>query len=373
MVAFDMDNSCQLVVFSDRAYNAIIREAFDKDPVETGGILLGHILNNGIWIVIEAIPPGINCIFERAYFEYDENFVNYLAQKVANQYQTPLQLLGLWHRHPGSMDVFSTTDDVTNKTFASLNPNGAISGLVNIDPNFRLTMYHLPKNEQVCSNGGRPLYHKVEIEVGDDIIPEQYLKLRYYNKENDNIHPSIDKKSIKPSSQVFSHSDRDVNMDNLEESCDDDVNEASSELSLNDLTGKIKRHKFISVVVLTLLLVGIFFFVKITISGFIEGKNKVEELIGGRKPQISEDEIELVVGESESLKIQNISSRETVILISENEDIADVSDKVKVLAKEAGTTFIKLYVDDVLTDKCKVVVSSGEKSKNVEDDKEISL
>ena len=41
-------------------------------------------------------------------FEYDEAFVNYLAQSVANQYKRPLDLLGLWHRHPGSMDVFSS-------------------------------------------------------------------------------------------------------------------------------------------------------------------------------------------------------------------------------------------------------------------------
>lgn len=43
-----MSNNCQLVVFSNKAYNAIIRESFAKDPVETGGILLGHILDNGI-------------------------------------------------------------------------------------------------------------------------------------------------------------------------------------------------------------------------------------------------------------------------------------------------------------------------------------
>ena len=53
-----MDNNCQLVVFSDKAYNAIIRETFEWDPVETGGILLGHILDNGCWIVMEVLPPG---------------------------------------------------------------------------------------------------------------------------------------------------------------------------------------------------------------------------------------------------------------------------------------------------------------------------
>lgn len=184
-----MSENCQLVVFSNKAYNALIRESFDKDPVETGGILLGHVLDNGVWIVMEVLPPGIKSIFQYAYFEYDEAFVNYLAQSVANQYKRPLDLLGLWHRHPGSMDVFSSTDDGTNATFARQNPAGVISGLVNIDPQFRLTMYHMdcPSHRIM----GRPDYDVVEVEVGDDIIPEEYFELRYFNGNEAELHPMV--------------------------------------------------------------------------------------------------------------------------------------------------------------------------------------
>ena len=188
-----MNSKCQMVVFSNKAYNAIIRESFDKDPVETGGILLGHILNNGIWIVMDVLPPGIHSIFEMAYFEYDDEFVNYLAQSVANQYKIPLELLGLWHRHPGSMDFFSSTDDQTNFTFASQNPYGVISGLVNIDPVFRLTMYHMDHNPRIASN--RPLYETIPIEVGDDIIPQEYFELKYYGGEESCLHPQLDRKT----------------------------------------------------------------------------------------------------------------------------------------------------------------------------------
>lgn len=184
-----MSANCQLVVFTNKAYNAIIRESFDKDPVETGGIILGHVLDNGVWIVMEVLPPGINSVFQYAYFEYDEDFVNYLAQSVANQYKMPLDLLGLWHRHPGSMDFFSNTDDGTNTTFARQSRKGAISGLVNIDPQFRITMYHLDQPTQM--NVGRPNYSIVDIEVGDDIIPEEFFELRYYNNEGENLHPTI--------------------------------------------------------------------------------------------------------------------------------------------------------------------------------------
>lgn len=183
-----MSNKCETVIISDKAYNAMIRESFAKHPVETGGILLGYILDNGLWVVMEMIPPGINGVFETAYFEYDQDFVNYLGTSVANQYKESLQVLGLWHRHPGSMDYFSSTDDVTNSEFASRNPYGVISGLVNIDPSFRLTMYHLDHN-----NGVRPrhiAYSTVDVEVGDDLIPEKFFALRYIDEERSELHPT---------------------------------------------------------------------------------------------------------------------------------------------------------------------------------------
>lgn len=191
-----MDNNCQIVVFSDKAYNAIIRETFEWEPVETGGILLGHILDNGCWIVMEVLPPGYgegregdNVYHEYGYFEYNRKFVNYLAKSVAEQYKIPLELLGLWHRHPGNMDHFSGTDDITNITFAQQNPQGTISGLVNVDPQLRMTMYYLSHGDS--NNGDRSSlnYQEVQVEVGSDLIPEEYFKLRYYHGEEKDIHP----------------------------------------------------------------------------------------------------------------------------------------------------------------------------------------
>ena len=181
-----MSQYCSNVVFSNKAYNAIIRETFSKDPVETGGILLGHIGSEGIWVVMEVIPPGINSIFQVAYFEYDFQFVHYLAQSVGNMYKMPLQVLGLWHRHPGSMDVFSSTDDATNSTFSQLQEEGVISGLVNIDPAFRFTLYHLDKHD---IRNGHPRYEEVDFLVGDDIIPESYFELKYVNSVDSDLHP----------------------------------------------------------------------------------------------------------------------------------------------------------------------------------------
>lgn len=181
-----MSNYCQTVIFSDKAYNAIIDETFRKNPIETGGILLGHVLDNGLWVVMEVIPPGIDSVHQYAYFEYDEKFVNYLAESVATKYENKLELLGLWHRHPGSMDTFSGTDDGTNRIFAGLRSCGAISGLVNVDPNFRLTMRHV----------STPLHYEiVDVEVGDDLIPEDYFKLRHFPEKGLNPAPYSEKKN----------------------------------------------------------------------------------------------------------------------------------------------------------------------------------
>ena len=162
------------VVFSNKAYNAIIDEVQRKQPVETGGILLGQQVifeDKIVWVVIESIPPGYSSTHKEAYFEYDETFVNYLANSVSTKYKQKLNLLGLWHRHPGSMDFFSGTDDGTNEKFANLNPYGAISGLVNVDPKLRLTMYHVKFPHE---------YQRIEHEVGDDLIPEEYFELKYF-------------------------------------------------------------------------------------------------------------------------------------------------------------------------------------------------
>lgn len=195
-----MNKDCQLVVFSDKAYNAIIRETFEWEPVETGGILLGHVLDNGCWIVMEVLPPGYgegregnNVYHEYGYFEYNQKFVNYLAKSVAEQYKIPLELLGLWHRHPGSMDHFSGTDDGTNSTFAAQNPHGVISGLINVDPQLRMTMYYLAHSD--ARNFGHLNYQKVNIEVGSDLIPDEYFKLRYYKGTEHDLHPYAPQKA----------------------------------------------------------------------------------------------------------------------------------------------------------------------------------
>ncbi|HIT16477.1 MAG TPA: Mov34/MPN/PAD-1 family protein [Candidatus Avimuribaculum pullicola] len=166
------------VVFTQRAFNAIVTETIDKHPIETGGILIGYILDNGVWVVIENIPPGYHTIHRQAYFEYDAEFVNYLQNVVATQYEGRLsmQVLGLWHRHPGSMDVFSSTDDETNLLFAKGRRYGAISALVNCDPKMRITMYHVDQHGE---------YEDIDWYVDNgEMIPDDFVALRFTTEED---------------------------------------------------------------------------------------------------------------------------------------------------------------------------------------------
>ena len=131
---------------------------------------------NDTWYVVETIDPGPRSIFEVAYFEYDQKYVTHLINKIARLYKRNLSLLGLWHRHPGSFDVFSNTDDSTNATYAKLATQGAISALVNIDPEFRLKVFHvsLPHN--------RVSYEVIPYKVGDDLFPEGSLDIYTKNE-----------------------------------------------------------------------------------------------------------------------------------------------------------------------------------------------
>lgn len=164
------------VVFSKRAMTALLVETREKITTETGGVFLGAF-DSGVWYIMETIDPGPNSIFKPAYFEYDQDYINHLINKVSRLYKNQLDLIGLWHRHPGSLDTFSLTDDGTNTQYAKLADYGAISGLVNIDPEFRLTLYHV----------SFPLkYERIAYSVDDTRIPKSITELKepfeYANK-----------------------------------------------------------------------------------------------------------------------------------------------------------------------------------------------
>ena len=163
------------VVFSDRAYTAIRAETWLRRGTETGGIFLGLLLLD-VWYVVEAIDPGPNSVFTPVQFEYDQPYTQHLINKTASLYALRFGLIGLWHRHPGSFDEFSLTDDETNLKYSRLNDGCAISALVNVDPDFRLTVYLVRPSD----DGTSVSYQGIPYEVGDDRFPEGFMNLRRY-------------------------------------------------------------------------------------------------------------------------------------------------------------------------------------------------
>ena len=160
---------CQRIVMSSRAFAQIYTETQARIGTETGGLLLGHY-DNGTWYVIEACDPGWNGVFQVAYHEADENYENHVIAVTSRLYRHPLVFLGMWHRHPGSLDRFSGTDDVTNWQYVDTCPaNGCISGLVNYDPDFRMTFYFAQQD------GRRMRYTTVDVEVGDELFDRPEL------------------------------------------------------------------------------------------------------------------------------------------------------------------------------------------------------
>lgn len=276
----------------------MIRESFAKHPVETGGILLGHILEGGLWVVIEMIPPGFRSTHQSAYFEYDLDFVNYLGTSIANQYKKPLQVLGLWHRHPGSMDYFSSTDDGTNSEFASKNPYGVISGLVNIDPSFRLTMYHLDHND-----GVRPrnvAYTTVDVEIGDDLIPEKFFALRYVDEARSELHPTPTNTNTHVSqTRSVPKSPRNGSDEEVAEQATSDIEEQSSASSITiaAVTKKRKSRKWLfPAISAVLFFVGLFvgvmsapLFESLPKKEQVEVKNVVKEVKGDKDKPVNDD------------------------------------------------------------------------------------
>lgn len=150
---------CRKIVISDRAYTSIIAEALSRDPDETGGILLG-IVDKDIWYVVEATDPGLSTFHDRVHHEMDEKYHNHVYPVISRLYENDLCLLGLWHRHPGTLNTFSGDDNRTNSSYSDAIGNGTLSFLLNFVPDGQLTCYYL-------DGKGAGSYYKPEVRIGD--------------------------------------------------------------------------------------------------------------------------------------------------------------------------------------------------------------
>lgn len=150
---------CRKIIISDRAYISVIAEALSRDPDETGGILLG-IVDGDTWYVVEATDPGLSTFHNRVHHEMDEKYHNHIYPVISRLYEKDLCLLGLWHRHPGTLNTFSGDDNRTNTSYSEAIGNGTLSFLLNFVPDAQLTCYYL-------DDKGTGSYYKPEVRIGD--------------------------------------------------------------------------------------------------------------------------------------------------------------------------------------------------------------
>ncbi len=158
------------VVFSDSVIHDMMISVKKHPRLETGGVYLGYRQNQTVY-VIQSVDGGFKAVHQKAYFEYDQTYVQHCCDRLRDAYLEPIEPLGTWHRHPGSMDQFSNTDHVTNRAYAELCNKSAIGVLVNIDPKIRLSVYSV----QPRSNKG-VVYNKIPYLIGNDYIPPIYFK-----------------------------------------------------------------------------------------------------------------------------------------------------------------------------------------------------
>jgi len=138
-----MINEAYKIIFSPKAYVQICTEVQDYPRLETGGILIGQRYGNTFY-VFESTDSGVNGKHTPTEFHRDYEYTGRLAYKKVNIYNSAT-VVGYWHRHPGSMNVFSGGDNESNIEFAQ-KFNGVISGLINIYPRFVPTFYYIHPN-----------------------------------------------------------------------------------------------------------------------------------------------------------------------------------------------------------------------------------
>ena len=103
----------------------LIQDELHKFPlVETGGVLLGYVTDEGIYVK-ETICGGDNAVRKPGMFQYDISYVEQKSNRVASNYKPPLVLVGIWHKHNHTLEpAFSQADYEMHNKLLKQNEKG---------------------------------------------------------------------------------------------------------------------------------------------------------------------------------------------------------------------------------------------------------
>lgn len=92
----------------------MLREADERSPLETGGVLLG--LADGVNVWIEAVVgPGPNAHHARTTFVPDAEYQDRRIAEIYEAFGRRISYLGDWHTHPNASPNISWRDQKTLK------------------------------------------------------------------------------------------------------------------------------------------------------------------------------------------------------------------------------------------------------------------
>lgn len=113
------------IIFNESHLEVIEKEILSFGTVETGGVLMGCITDDGI--TVEAISgPGPKAIHENFYFRADPNYIDmFIDMSYANS-QGKWEYLGEWHTHPQTTPEPSIKDLISLEEIAESSDNFAI-------------------------------------------------------------------------------------------------------------------------------------------------------------------------------------------------------------------------------------------------------
>ncbi|HEX5387384.1 MAG TPA: Mov34/MPN/PAD-1 family protein [Gemmatimonadales bacterium] len=100
------------------AHAAMLREAVQRHPHETGGVLLGYAGDGDDVVVTAVVGPGPNAVHERSRFVPDHAHHESEVARLYEQSGRRWTYLGDWHTHPDTMAYLSATDAETLESIA---------------------------------------------------------------------------------------------------------------------------------------------------------------------------------------------------------------------------------------------------------------
>lgn len=164
------------IIMSPRAQRTIYAESVFygvRQQRETGGALAG-VYSDGIWYIADAFEAGPSGEHTWGDVKLDEKYQSYRLDAL-KRVHGGVNLIGLWHQHPGGLNVFSGDgngpDAKTNRRFAEAIGGRCISIIATTEREVVLHPYLVDINRK--GERGHPYYERLQYGVSD--IPAKIL------------------------------------------------------------------------------------------------------------------------------------------------------------------------------------------------------